>query len=273
MAEKIEWVSVGALGEAFHGDNNLEFVADLGGRTLLFTFEDGRSFEYVFADAHALSWEIKPGHGISLYSEESYGATKPGNGVYFVDFIASKKRATTVSLVIDLNKDVLTAVIGEMPTKEESQEPFLDKIKLGKTLTTVKTTFVRGTVGKPFSITKEHHERTTDLIGRRVMYAYSPTEKYEHIYLNPEFYSWRCLSGIEKGLCDTDYCHYYKVDANLYLFVWHEKIVPTLGVIIIDFDKLKTTGKICGYTGNDFQTVTNFGVGAFATLVNAVSTA
>ncbi len=272
MTETIEWVSVGALGEAFRPDNNsLESVADLGGQTLLLDLEDGRSFEYTFADAHTLRWEIKCGDGIGQWSEESYTATSPRPGVYFVDFIASKRRATSVSLVIDLNKNVLTAVIGRMPTEDETREPFSEKIRLGKMLTSVKATFLRGTVGKPFSISEDHHPGTSDLIGRRVEYVYSPTEKYEHIYLNAEYYTWHCIKGIEKELCDTDRCHYYKIDNNLYLFVWQEKIVPTLGVIMIDFDKLKTTGKICGYTENAFDALTNFSVGAFATVVNSVS--
>jgi phenolic acid decarboxylase len=272
MTQTIEWVSVGALGKAFQPDNNsLEFVADLAGKTFLLNFENGWSIAHDFTDEHTLKWEKKRGDGTGESSEESYTATRPREGIYFVDFIKSKERATSVSLVIDLNKRVFTAVIGEMPTKDELEEPFLHKINLGKTLTSVKATFVHGTIDKPFSMTGRHHQRTFDLIGKRVEYIYSPTETYEHIYLNPEFYTWHCVNGIEKGLCDTDYCHYYKIDDNLYLFVWQEKIVPTLGVVTIDFNKLKTTGKIFGYTENDGNSLTNFSVGAFARVMGTVS--
>jgi phenolic acid decarboxylase len=271
MAEKIEWVSVGALGEAFQPDNNtLDTVADLGGKSFFLDFENGWSVEYVFTDARTLRWEIKCGDKRGESAEEAYTATKPREGIYFVDFIKSKERATSVSLVLDQARGVFTAVIGEMPTKEEAEEPFLRKIALGKTLTSVRTTIVRGTIDKPFSMSEDHHQRTSDLIGRRVRYVYSPTETYEHIYLNPEFYTWHCISGIENGLCDTDYCHYYRIDSNLYLFVWQEKIVPTLGVVMIDFDRLKTTGKIFGYTEYDFNALTNFSVGAYAAVVNTV---
>ena len=272
MTENIEWVSVGALGKAFAPDNNsLEYVADLAGKRLLLNFENGWSIAHDFVDAQTLRWEIKGGEGTGKWSQESYTATRPREGIYFVDFIKSQERATSVSLVIDLNKSVVTAVIGEMPTKDESEEPFLHKINLGKTLTSVKTTFIRGTIDKPFSITGDHHQRTSDLVGKRVEYVYSPTERYEHIYLNPEFYTWHCIDGIEKGLCDTDYCHYYRIEDNLYFFVWQEKIVPTLGVIMIDFNRLKTTGKICGYTENDFTSLTNFSVGAFARIIGTVA--
>ncbi|MCS6036118.1 hypothetical protein LNQ52_01035 [Klebsiella pneumoniae subsp. pneumoniae] len=34
---------------------------------------------------------------------------------------------------------------------------------------------------------------------------------------------------MEKGLADVDRCHYVQVAEDLYLFVWREKIIPTLG--------------------------------------------
>ena len=39
----------------------------------------------------------------------------------------------------------------------------------------------------------------------------------------------QCLDGVEKGLADVDRCHYVQVAEDLYLFVWREKIIPTLG--------------------------------------------
>jgi hypothetical protein len=40
---------------------------------------------------------------------------------------------------------------------------------------------------------------TDALVGMRNQYTYSPTERYEHIYLNDNFYAWQCLDGVEKG--------------------------------------------------------------------------
>ena len=271
MSGEIEWVSVGALGKAFQPDNNsLDTVADLGGKSLLLNFENGWSIACVFADARHLRWEFKSGERVGEFAEEEYCATKPREGIYLVDFIKAHERATSVSLVLDLTGGVFTAVLGELPTKDEAEEPLARKITQGKTLTSVRTTISRGTIDKPFTPAADHHRRTGELIGRRVRYVYSPTETYEHIYLNSEFYTWHCLRGIEKGLCDTDYCHYYKIADNLYLFIWQEKIVPTLGVVLIDFARLKTTGKIFGYADFDYTSLTNFSVGAFATVINTV---
>ncbi|MFY4846670.1 MoaF C-terminal domain-containing protein [Klebsiella pneumoniae] len=109
---------------------------------------------------------------------------------------------------------------------------------------------------------------TTALVGMRNQYTYSPTERYEHIYLNDNFYAWQCLDGVEKGLADVDRCHYVQVAEDLYLFVWREKIIPTLGVILIDLQQMRTDGKIMGYQGSDFGALSNFPVGASAKLLN-----
>ena len=69
-------------------------------------------------------------------------------------------------------------------------------------------------------------------------------------------------------MADTDLCHHYKIASNLYLFVWREKFVPTLGVVVVNLEEMKTTGKIFGYESDDFVKLTNFPIGAHAQLAN-----
>ena len=96
-------------------------------------------------------------------------------------------------------------------------------------------------------------------------------EVYEHIYLGPESYTWHCLKGNEKGLCDTDYCRFRKIDDNLYLFVWQEKIVPTTGALLLDFNAQRSCGKIVGYQGREAGELCNFKVGAKAVRLNCTA--
>jgi hypothetical protein len=44
--------------------------------------------------------------------------------------------------------------------------------------------------------------------------------------------------------------------------------VPTLGAVVVDFDIMRTVGKIFGYQGTDFGRLSNFSVGARARLLN-----
>lgn len=263
MNTATEWIPVGALGDAFLPENNcLPPVPDLAGRTLNLHFENGWVIEHTFSDSENLAWRMTEGESDSRQGNEHYVATRPRENIYLVDFIKSGERATSVSLVLNLNRKTFVAVIGELPVAEESLTPFITRIAQGKELTSVNATFLRGSIDGPVADSQPLPQVTADLLGKRVEYVYSPYEKYEHIYLNDHYYAWRCIAGSEKGLADTDACHYYKVDENLYLFVWREKIVPTLGVVMLDFNAQKTTGKILGYENNDFGALRNFTVGA-----------
>ena len=267
------WIPVGELAEAFEGKSNiLPPTAELKGMDLRLHFENGWIIEHKFATARRLLWRETSGAGRKQWTDETYLATKVREGIYFIDFLEHLERATTVSLALDLKAGIVTAVIGQLPTRTETKEGILDRAIKGKELTSVKTTFLSGSVNKAFDRVKtSRHSKTDELVGKRIEYTYSPTERYEHIYLNRSFYTWHCLEGAERkegiGLTDTDRCHYYKLRERLYLFVWREKIIPTLGVVIVDLDKMRSSGKIFGYEGNDFGKLSNFPVGARARLL------
>lgn len=269
MSETSPWIPVGALGAAFAPDNNaLPIVSDLAGKTLTLNFENGWSIEHVFQDGGKLNWRGSAGEVLGAEGRETTTVTRPRPGIYFVDFIKAGERATSVSMVFDLNRGIFTALISQLPTAEQANEPFLKKIAANKTLTSVSGQFLSGSIDQPFSAATPRHMVTDELLGKRVHYTYSPTEKYEHTYQNQNFYAWQCLLGSEQGLADADLCHYYKIDDQLYWFVWREKIVPTLGVVMVDLLNLKTTGKIFGYAANDFGATSNFAVGAYAQVVS-----
>jgi len=266
-----EWITVGALGDAFLPDNNcLPPVPDLAGKKLRLFFENGWLIEHEFASGERLNWRMIEGESDSRQGQEHYVATRPRENIYLVDFIKRGERATSVTLVLDFKRATFIALIGELPTAEEPMIPFLTRIELGKELTAVKLTVLRGGIDSPADDGRQLPAPTDDLLGRRVEYTYSPHERYEHIYLNERFYTWRCIEGSEKGLTDTDACHYFKIDQNLYLFAWREKIVPTLGIVMVDLDALKTTGKIVGYESNDFGKLRNFTVGARARVLSII---
>jgi len=168
------------------------------------------------------------------------------------------------AVVLELPRGICTAVLGHLPSKADALEPLLTRIGHGADLTSVRATFLAGVIDAPWAPSAARHAKTNELVGKRIEYTYSATERYEHIYLNERLYTWHCLTGSEKGLADTDRCDYFKIAEDLYLFVWREKIVPTLGVVLVDLAQLKTTGQILGYQGFDFAGVTHFPVGARA---------
>jgi hypothetical protein len=275
MNEPPTWIPVGELADAFERRSNvLPFTTDLRGMNLRLYFENGWVIEHKFTTARSL--RRRTGTRGRQWTGETYIATKVREGIYFVDFLEHLKRATTVSLALDLGARIFTAVIGQLPTRTETKEGLMDRVVSGKELTGANATFLSGSINEAFDESKTvRHQRTDELIGKRIEYTYSPTERYEHIYLNRGFYTWHCLAGAERkegvGLADTDRCHYYKLGERLYLFSWQEKIIPTHGVVIVDLDKMRSTGKIFGYKGNDFGKLTNFPVGARARLLSQIT--
>lgn len=258
------WIAVGDLGEAFVSDGDTHTLPPsqrLTGKRMTLRFEDGRAVDYHFRSATRLV----RGRG----SEEAYRASEIRPGIFFVDFIAAGRRASTISLVLEPERGLCTAIEAQLPTEAEAAVPLTERIRQGAELTGVKAKFLSGAIDASFESVTDRHAETRELIGKRIEYTYSRSERYEHVYLNERFYTWHCLEGAEQGLADTDRCHYFRIADRLYLFVWREKIVPTLGAVIVDLEQMRTTGKIFGYRGYDFGAVTNFPVGARARLVSA----
>lgn len=258
MTTTPEFISVGALGEGFAVDNNvLEENAGLNGRSMTLRFPGGRVHECTVSDSGSVAWD-----GVETQAR----VTSIRSDIYFVDFLLGEAVKESVSLVLDTAGGQVTLVQGLLPNAEEASVSAYDRARGGQELTGVIAGILHGTIdggagGAP-------HAPSDELLGLRNRYHYSADEVYEHVYLNGNFYTWHCLKGSESGLSDTDRCHYIKIAEKLYLFVWREKIVPTLGVILIDMDRLKTDGKIFGYKGFDFTSYVNFEVGAVAEVLN-----
>jgi hypothetical protein len=257
------------LSEAFHPGNYAPApTSDLSGKTYRLWLEDGRVAACSFETPERLRWNLGGDVDSEPTEPEQYFAARLREDLYFVDFIWTGQRATTVTLLLDLGRQIATVLVGQLPEDREARRPLLDRISAGEELTGVSATFLSAAIDQPFSDKTPRHLPAVDMVGRRVEYTYSPSERYEHIYLNESLYTWHCLQGSEKGLADTDRCHYFKLADDLYLFVWREKIVPTLGVVVVDFVEMRTTGKIVGSRGDGSTGLANFAVGARARLLN-----
>lgn len=266
MSTTSDWITVGALAEGFATQAFiLPNLAELAGKRFNLCFENGWQIDHRF-DAEQLHWLAADGHSSG---SAPYRATSVRPGIYLVDFIKHEAgQAWSISLVLDTHSQSFTAVIGSLPSPEDTQQGLYNRALAGNELTSVQAAFHHGSLDKPWQAGACPHAPSTELVGIRNRYRYSPTEVYEHIYLNDQFYTWQCLSGVEKGLCDTDRCHYYKIAEALYLFVWREKIVPTLGVVMVDLQQHRSDGKIFGYAGDSFDALSNFPVSSYCDLLN-----
>ena len=265
MTTQPEWITVGALADGFAPEAFiLPSLADLADRTFTLHFANGWRIEHRFG-AEQLSWSLQDGSG----GESPYRATSVREGLYLVDFLKQENgRTVSVSLVLDITNAAFTAVLGRMPSEAECRGDLFGKALAGGELTSVKAEFLHGSLDRPWREGACPHAPSLELVGLRNLYRYSPSEVYEHLYLNENFYSWQCLKGVEQGLADTDRCHTLKIAESLYLFVWREKIIPTLGVVLIDLQHHRSDGKICGYAGGDFGQLSNFPVSSHCSVLN-----
>jgi len=261
-----EWITVGALADGFAPEAFLLPDADLAGQTLTLNFSNGWSIPHRF-DKEQLHWNAADG---SSSGSAAYRATSIRPDLYFVDFLKTEDgQEWSVSLVLDIRAGVFTAVLGHLPDADALKTTSLyTRARASQPLTQVQAQFIHGTIDRPWQNGACPHALTGDLIGLRNRYRYSPNEAYEHIYLNENFYTWHCLKGVEKGLAETDLCHYYKIADQLYLFVWREKIIPTLGVVLIDLEQHRSDGKICGYADDSLSKLANFRMASHCDVLN-----
>jgi len=263
-----EFPTIEELSQGF-SEFRLPQVREFAGKEIVLNYEDGTQAIYHFYDDEVLKVIIRNGEREEK-STAVYTAVSPRNEIYVIDFVKSYGDTVSITTVLDLKKKIATTMEGKLPTREEVEVSLFERGDKGLPMTSVKASFKSASVNSPFTKDTEKHEFTEELIGERIRFQYSSKDAYEHIYLNEKFYVWHCLSGIEKGLCDTDRCYYLKLDEKLYWFTWCEKVVPTIGTVVEDLaeDAMRSYGKIYGYEDYNMGRVTNFPVGSYATVLN-----
>lgn len=184
----------------------------------------------------------------------TYEAFEIDEYLYYIQFLSGAGPNEAVTLILDLANGrsvTITSVIGEAgtPRVRQSFEPgTIDGIQ---------------TQGEPPG-------SSIDLIGRRVMWTYSPQHSYEHIYLSPHWYTWQCLAGPEVGQADTDEQTTLAIRPGIYVFAWREKVIPCASVTIADHRNvrdIRSVGMLFGLA-EDGVSRTHFTFGAQGRLLS-----
>ena len=212
MTSEAVFIQVGALADGFAPHGNLLATASLpAGENFTFYVAGSEPQQLVIEDEQTLSWNGK---------RAPWRATALRPDILFIDFLDPERDNASISAVCNLTQRNATLVYGQLPDEAAARLDAFSRVEQGLPLTAVEARFVFARLdAQPGPLPGF----TTALVGMRNQYTYSPTERYEHIYLNDNFYAWQCLDGVEKGLADVDRCHYVQVAEDLYLFVWQEK--------------------------------------------------
>lgn len=216
-----EWPNLEALAVGYD-EHLMTGSGKLSGKHLNLVFTDTTQITHYFVDERALTWEVV---GAGQKGNAEYKAFEVRPNIFFVDFY-KPDYDEQVSLVVNLNTGQALAAISGFHI-ENGQK---------RTWTKFADASIEGYSVTPFKPTEE-------LIGKHILYSYTPRDAYEHIYHNQGTFTWHCLSGTEKGLADTEPCKMLKLADKLYLLFWSEKIMPVESVVVVDLDKMRSTGR------------------------------
>ena len=262
------WIDLVDWGKGMDGFK-LPSSDELTGKELKFHFNAGNLIiKYIFHDATSLAWEVLQGPDRGQSDTETYEAIRVAPNIYFVDFLKKHQPGVSVSMALDLNTRKATVLIATIPDREKESRDFVDRLGKGIDLSTMKVEILHANVN-PSSLNEPvvPHQRTSDLIGKRIKYTYSGNHVYEHIYLNDRLFTWHCLVGVEKGIADTEICDYFKIVPDVYLFTWREKVMPTFGLVLINLKEMRSNGKTFGLDVASGKYV-NFTMGSYAEIIN-----
>lgn len=270
--QKNDFVTVSELAVGF-SEYALETTDAWVNQTLDLSLQDGREITIQCLDIQTAYIKISDKNSVLYEFSTSYQMLKIRDSLFFIDFIIPSHvlpegQPISFSAIIDRDKQIATIIWGILPEKAAYELSTFYRASQNLPITAVKVDFFSASLNRAWQTDTTVHSVTDRLIGKKIQFKYSENDLYQHTYLNKNFYTWECLEGIEAGLCDTDKCYYYDLNHNIFLFVWIEKVIPTIGIVIEDMDYKRSHGKIYGYTGYQSGQVTNFLVGSFAAEMN-----
>jgi hypothetical protein len=212
--------------------------------------EPGTEFTLIHDfEAESLRWTVQGGAG-TREGSEAYELFEMQPGLFFLHYRRSgEDHPVVVTMAIDTDSGQATGAIGELGLEPN---PHLARQR-----------WFQGQFAGTDATSDAAHQRTTELIGHRIRYAYSSDDVYDHVYLNEHLFTWLCLGGAELGVGDTDSATCWKLREQTYLFSWLEKNVGVEGMVLIDLKALRTVGIQFGL---DQQTgdLVNLTMGAYA---------
>lgn len=242
-------------------EHRLPLTEALVGKKLELYLEDNTKLFIDFQSASQLKW----GKQNESFKVEQYQAIAVRPDIFFVDWVYHEDQNQSMSLVVDLVAQEATLVSSVLPNPEDAISNIERRIKKNNDLSAVKVCITHAGVGGERR--QKIHQRTNELVGKRIKYTYSDRQDYEHIYLNESLYTWHCLAGVGEGSAETNPVDYLKLGEALYLFVWREIIVAAVGMVVIDLLQNRTAGKIY-WTKPHLNKITNVIVGAQVQLLN-----
>ncbi|MEO3941433.1 MoaF C-terminal domain-containing protein [Paenarthrobacter nicotinovorans] len=248
-----EWPPVSTMLDGF-GDQTLPASPALASTKIALEAADGTTIEYSLLTASQLTWTEGTASGTA-----DYKAIEARPGIFIIDFVRGQghlggdgsaqggdggaqgggqdTNAENVTIILDRSTDAVTTAVSRFVTVDGEVRGTTD--------------FTHSNAGGQPTV----HQRSSELVGKRIFYRYSDVESYEHIYLNQGTFTWHCVRGGEAGLADTDRCMTWAVTDDLYIFFWTEQVMTVEAVLLIDLREQRSIGRMFGWDNPSAQPV------------------
>ena len=207
--------------------NRLPQTPALVNQTMKITLDSKTSFDLEFADLNKVNWQSRNDGGTDWCE-----VVEVAPQTYFIDMTFTQEPRESQTFVVNTETRQVLGVRTIMREGDVGDEPRAVHI------------FAPGVLGDPaIPPTGLTPTPTRDLIGLRGIYTYSPTQCFEHIYLNSQRYAWQCIIGPLHGQGDVDLATVYKFNHNQYIFAFREFGLPVSTVFFYNWDQMRSTGK------------------------------
>ncbi|MEV8273034.1 molybdenum cofactor biosynthesis F family protein [Microbacterium sp. NPDC077184] len=221
LSDTRTWLPLDGLAPGFDAAK-AEPTDDLAGRTITVLDDRGTRITHTFGDGSVV-WTYEPGTGDATRAESKTDACevfRVDDDLYYAQFPHAHDPSRAVSLILDLRSGHALSIISVLGAAAAGTTAVQQLFAPAR----IEGIEARGDAPAP----------TTELIGRRVLWVYSPQHAYEHVYVSPHWYTWQCLAGPERGLADTDENTVWRIRPGIFVFAWREKVIPCGSVTIAD---------------------------------------
>ncbi|GAA1125033.1 molybdenum cofactor biosynthesis F family protein [Citricoccus alkalitolerans] len=227
-----EWPAVTAMLEGF-GDPSLPASDKLEGTSLEIGFDNGWTVVHTF-DTGRVTWAITDGENTGATGTHAYRAVEVREEIFYVDFLKGEGTETRdVTMIINRADGKVTVADSSFVNRNGEVRMHTD--------------FLSGRVAGTGEI--EARAESNELVGKRIFYRYSPTERYEHIYLNSGTFVWYCIEGAESGLGDVDPIRVFELADGIVLLYWSETVMPVESFVVIDLSNERSIGRMFCWDG------------------------
>lgn len=227
-----QWPAVTAMLEGF-GDPTLPASNKLEGSTLQIAFDNGWTIDHSF-EGGEITWIITGGTDAGASGTHPYRAVEVREEIFYVDFLKGTGTAThDVTMIINRADGRVTVADSSFVNRNGEVRMHTD--------------FLSGRIAGTGHI--QPRAESDELIGKRIFYRYSPTERYEHIYLNSGTFVWHCIQGAERGLGDVDPIRFFELADGVVLLYWSETVMPVESFVVIDLANERSIGRMFCWDG------------------------